>query len=67
MPRLLNRDDIPTLCLNVSAYAGQRLRMMMAHETQATLLESWAGSLKNFVERANPEYYRISPCSWLRA
>lgn len=62
MPRLLNRDDIPTLCLNVSAHASQRLRMMMAHETQATQLQSWAGSLENFVERANPEYYRIS--SW---
>jgi hypothetical protein len=34
--------------------------MIMAHETQVTQLESWAGSLENFVELANPEYYRNS-------
>jgi N-acetylglucosamine malate deacetylase 2 len=65
MPRLLNRDDIPTLCLDVSAHASQRLRMMMAHETQATQLESWAGSFENFVGLANPEYYRINTCGEL--
>jgi LmbE family N-acetylglucosaminyl deacetylase len=64
MPRLLNRDDVPILCLDVTAHAEQRLRMIKAHETQATLLQSWAGGLENFVERANPEYYRISPWPW---
>jgi LmbE family N-acetylglucosaminyl deacetylase len=63
MPRLLNRDDIATLCLDVSAHAEQRLRMMRAHATQITLLQSWTGDLESFVEQANPECYRVSRCS----
>lgn len=59
LPRLLNRDDPPTLRLDVSAHAGPRLRAMTAHRSQATLLEGWAGSCERYVELTNPEHYRI--------
>ena len=59
IPRLLNRDDVPTLRLDVSAHAARRMRMMTAHATQAALLQSWAGSFERYVEQANPEYYCI--------
>jgi N-acetylglucosamine malate deacetylase 2 len=59
MARLVNRDDLPTLRLDVSAHAGRRVRVMMAHRSQATLLLGWAGSYERFVELTNPEHYRI--------
>jgi LmbE family N-acetylglucosaminyl deacetylase len=59
MPLLLNRDDVPTLRLDVSAHAERRIRVMKAHQSQATLLQGWAGSFERYVEQANPEYYSM--------